>query len=332
MCLISIMRGSTLSQTKHDALFKKYKRYLMTADNMPAKTVYTMGPLTLNFAVGAQGGIKGGHFIQVFGKSGTGKSTLVLDGIRQWLERDKENYALYVNMERSFDADYAIRLGVDSQRCYVVNPDYTELALDIVEQALNEGIKYIVIDSVAAGQPKAEEDKRNEENAKMAGNALLWTRFVNRNVGRVDNADALVVMVNQMRKNFSMMSREEEIPAGGMALGYMSNLNIMLKRIKTEEDRITVRAEIKKNRQGVPARVAEYDIIYGKGIDHVGNILNAAVDFGIIDKSGSWYRFGDYRSQGLDNAARTFPIDDLREIVLHELKGAPVEDVVDDEE
>jgi len=315
---------------KHEALFKKYRRYLDTADKSYPKTVYTLGPLTLNYAVGTYGGLKGGHFVQIFGKSSSGKSTLVLDGIRQWQERDRENYAMYVNMERSFDKDYAAALGIDLQRLYLVNADYTEQALDIVEAALDGGIKFIVVDSVAAGMPKSEHDKNNDDNAKMASNALIWTRFCNRNVARVDNADALLLMVNQMRKNFSMMSREEEIPAGGMALGFYANVNIALSKIKTEDDRIAIRAVIKKNRQGVPARVAEYDIIYGKGIDHKGNILTSAINFGIIEKSGSWYRYGEYRAQGLDNAAQIFPVEELRELVLHELKGSPVQEVIEE--
>lgn len=306
--------------TKHEELLKKYKKLLTTIDKMPQKTIYTLGPLTLGYAIGVQGGIKGGHFVQIFGKSGVGKSTLVLDGIRQWLERDRENYALYVNMERSLDADYAKALGIDD-RMFVTNPSYTEQALNIVEGALDSGIKFIVIDSIAAGHPKAEEDKNNEENAKIAGNALLWTRFINRNVGRVDNADALVIMINQLRKNFNTMSREEYIPSGGMALGYISNVNIALSRIKTHDDHITVQAEVKKNRQGLPARVAEFDITYGQGIDHIGNIIDTAINFGIIEQSGSWLKFGDTKVQGRQNAREQFPIQDIEQLVLQYLKA-----------
>lgn len=320
-----------LQLTKHEALFKKYKRYLATAESAPPKTVYTLGPLTLNYAVGTQGGLKGGHFVQVFGKSGTGKSSLALDGIRQWQERNQENDAMYVNTERSFDKDYAAALGVDLQRLYIVNTDYTEQSLDIVEAALDGGIKFFVIDSVAAGMPKAEQDKSNDENAKMASNALLWTRFCNRNVARVDNADALVILNNQLRKSFSTMSREEFMPAGGMALGFYSNVNIALSRIGTQGDHITIRAEVKKNRQGKPAQVVDYSIIYGRGIDHQLNILTTAVNFGVIERSGSWYRYKEQRVQGLEAAKDIFPVDEIKELVLRQLKETPEVATIEEE-
>lgn len=295
----------------HEGLLKKYKNYIATADVARPKTKFSLGPLSLNLAVGDPNGVESGKFIQIFGKPASGKSTLSLEMIKAWQQANETNEALYVDFERTFDQRYALNVGVDLKRLFIVRADTTEQGMSIIEQAVEEGIKLVVVDSIAAGMPSSELDKDYTDSPKMASNAGLWTRFANRMVGKIDNKDALVVLLNQMRKNFSMMAREEEIPYGGLALQFATSVSIQMQRIKTEDTRITVQAIIKKNKVGAPNTRAEFYIDYGRGINHKADIINLALNAGIVTRSGAWYSYAGEKAQGLDGACEIFPVETI---------------------
>ncbi len=308
--------------SKHEALFKKYKAVLAPGNIARPKTYFSMGPLSLNLAIGDVRGVPGGRIVQIFGKSSVGKSTLSLDIIRQWQARSEDNVAMCVDFERAYDAGYANNIGVDTSRLAILRADTTEQGLNIVEDAVNNDIKLIIIDSVAAGLPSSELDKHYDDSPKMASNAGLWTRFASRIIPLIDNRDCLIILLNQLRKNFSMMSREEEIPYGGLALQYASSVNIGLQRIKTEDRRITVQATVKKNKVGNPQTRAEFFIDYGFGINHGADIITLAINNGLVNKSGAWYTYDKYKEQGLDNAARNFPLQEIADKMIGSMQTA----------
>lgn len=305
-----------------DALLKKYKGIVSLASEPRPKRWFSMGPLGLNLAIGDARGVQSGKIVQVFGKPSSGKSTLSLDVIRQF-QRDypEDAFPLLVDFERAFDPSYAASIGVDLDRLYVVRPDTGEQGLNIVETAIvNEGVKLVVVDSVSAMKPASENDKDYDDNAKMASAAGLVTRFCNRMIGLIDNNDALVIMLNQMRKNFSTMSPEQEIPWGGMALQFATSVSVAMARIRTEDSRMTSQAIIKKNRAGAPQSRTEFFINYGRGIDHDADVLSLACDRGIVFKNGAWFSYGEHKAQGAEKAAREFPMTEIRQkIVLYEV-------------
>lgn len=307
-----------MSLERYESLRKKYRDVVAEASRARPKTMFSIGPLSLNLAIGNPHGVPAGRFIQLFGMPSVGKSTVALDIVRQWQDRAAENDALYVDFERGFDMQYAANTGVDLDRLIMVRADTTEQGMNVIEAAVREGIKLVVVDSIAAGMPSTELEKGYDDNPKMASNAGLWTRFVNRMIPLIDNNDTLIVLLNQMRKNFSMMSREENIPYGGVALKHASSLDIALSRIKQEDTRITVQALAKKNKVGNPLRRAEFFIEYGRGIRHDLDILTLALDAGIVSRSGAWYSYDGQRAQGLEGAASTFDIGTLRSAVLGE--------------
>jgi len=298
-------------------LLKKYQQFISTADQEREKTYFSLGPLSINLAVGNLAGVPSGRIVQIAGKSSSGKSTLALAIIAEYLRKNPLAYAMYVDFERTFDQRYSKACGVILERLYVVRPDTTEQGFNIIEDAIKSGdIKLVIIDSVAAAKPSSEDDKSYDQSPKMASNAGLLTRFCNRIVPLIDNNDALIVMINQMRKNFNPMSREDEVPWGGLALLYQTSVLIQMQRIKTEDTKIEVRALVKKNKIGAPQVRAEYTLEYGQGINFDIDVLNLALDKGIIEKRGSWFNYGTIKAQGELNAIRLFPIDEIKAKVV----------------
>lgn len=306
---------------KVGSTFGRFEQFVASASEVREYPKFSLGPLSLNLALGDPEGISGGRFLQLWGMPSTGKSTLTLDMIKQWQEKDAENTALLVDFERAFHPDYAQAIGVDTDRLYVARADTTEQGLDIIEAAIDAGVKLIVVDSIAAGMPSTEEEKTNIDNPKMAGNAGLWTRFMQRNVGRVDNRGALIVLINHARKNFSTMSREENVPYGGLAVQFYSAAIIQLRYMGKEDGAVTVEATLKKNREGAPQTRASFSLSYGKGIDHARDIIELAQFYGIVAVGGGgWYTYNNIKVQGMAKAKMELPIDELKERVIEHVK------------
>lgn len=300
-----------------ELLLKKYKDVVATASTARDHQRISMGPLSVNLLLGHPEGVQAGRIVQVTGKPSHGKTTLVLDQCAQYLQARPDQFAMFVDFERTFDSVYAAACGVPLDRLIVVRADFAEQGIQILEEAIDKDyIKLAIFDSVPAAMPRDEFDKTFIDRQKMASSAGIVTRFCQRVVGLLDNKDAMVVFVNQMRKNFSTMSPEEEIPFGGLALQYASSAIIHVQRIKQEEDRARIRAVIKKSKISNPLGKAEFDIVYGHGIDHGGDILTLAEELGIVVKSGSWYSYGDLKAQGSEKAASLFPLDEIRQRVV----------------
>lgn len=302
-----------------DALLKKYKNAIDLASVPRPKTFISLGPLSLNIAIGDTRGVETGRIVQIVGKQSSGKSTLALDIIAQHQEATGLP-VLYVDFERSLDPDYARACGVDLERLYQVRADTTEEGLDAALDFIKSGsVKLIIIDSIAAAMPSSEEEKDMKDSPKMASNAGLITRFCNKVVPLLDNNDVLLVVLNQLRKNFSTLSPETEIPFGGMSLQYATAVMIRMAAIKNEERTMTAQTIIRKNKVGAPQARTEFKIVYGRGIDHAADIVELAIERNIVNKSGAWFTFGEYKAQGMEKAKVEFPIQQIRQLILERL-------------
>lgn len=299
-----------------EKLIKKYQDYIQTGDVERPKSWFSLGPLSVNLAVGDPRGVQSGRIVQIVGKQSSGKSTLALEIARQYQE-DTKLPVLYVDFERAYDRNYARSIGVNIADLLMVRPDTTEIGMNIIEDAIKEsGIKLVIIDSIAAAMPSTELQKDYDDAQKMAGNATIITRFCNRIVPVLDNYDTLLVVLNQNRKNFSTLSKEDEVPFGGTALQYATSVTLQVTRIETKENYQTTQVIIKKNRTNAPQGRAAFRIDYGKGINAKLDIFELALARGWIEKSGAWYTYKEFKGQGKENASESFPIDELRQRLL----------------
>lgn len=300
-----------------EKILQRYKDVIRVASEDRPRSYISLGPLSLNLAVGNPKGVKAGRIVQIVGKFSSGKSTLALDIIAQY-QRQYEAPAIYVDFERSFDADYASSAGVDVDRLHIVTADSTEDGFNIIEALVKTGeIRLIVVDSIAAAKSSSEDGKEYDDNARMASSAGAITRFCNRIVPLLDNYDTLLVVLNQLRANFSTLSPEKEIPFGSKSLQHAVSITIQTVALHTTDQETEVQATIKKNKVGAPRRVAKYFIRYGHGIDHAQDIVNLGIERGIVQKAGAWFSYEGKKAQGMTRACDEFPVDEIKERILN---------------
>jgi len=313
------------------ALLKDYEEYLSLGSEEREHHYFPTGILALNKAIGDIRGIRGGTILQLIAQPGHGKSTLALDFIAQAqktgiyeleLPNGQIINAVYADFERTFDKEYAQSLGVDTSKVLVIKTPFAEQTFNIIEELTAAGIQMIVIDSIPFVIPKSEEDKDYEDSEKIGAAAGVLGRFSKRIIQLADNADALVIYINQYRANISPMAHTDRKPYGAWAVRHAVRVNIELTKIKTEDTRIKVKAFVEKTKLGATGKVIEYDMINGKGPDYTGHILTLAQGYGIINKKGPWYFYKEQKAQGLENAARIFPIAEIRELVIKEMQSS----------
>lgn len=289
---------------------------------------------SVNYALGDMRGIQGGSIVMLLAEPGHGKTTMALDLIAQAQQKGELKEievkidkgvriinALFVDLERTFDAEYASRIGVDVNKLAVYKPNYAEQALPVIEHLLEQGLQLVVFDSVPAMITKDEFDKDVDEPARMAGSANLLARWLVRLLGLVDNADALFVFINQYRANISPMARSEKKPYGTRALRYFSKIILELVKIKNEDDRSTIQMTVSKNKQAPEGQKVEYFMRKGQGMSAMHDVFACAVDAGFIRKSGSWFEYDGHKAQGADSAIAQFPMAELRMKVEAELSN-----------
>ena len=261
------------------------------------------GALTLDLALG--GGLPKGRVVEIYGPESSGKTTVALHAIAEVQKRG--GIAAFVDAEHALDPAYAAVLGVDVQNLLVSQPDHGEAALEIVDSLVRSAaVDIIVVDSVAALVPKAEIEG-DMGDAHMGLQARLMSQALRKITGNISKTGCIVIFLNQLRQKIGVTYGNPETTTGGNALKFYASVRLDVRRTQTlkkgtEEFGIRVKAKVAKNKVAPPFRIAEFDIIFGKGISQAGCILDIAEQVGIVKRKGAWYSYeGENIAQGREN-------------------------------
>ncbi|MFZ2275615.1 MAG: recombinase RecA [Candidatus Nanogingivalis sp.] len=264
------------------------------------------GALSLDLALG--GGYPKGRIIEIYGPESSGKTTLTLHAIAEIQKQG--GTAAFIDAEHALDPAYARKLGVDTENLLVAQPDNGEQALEICETLVrSNAVDLIVVDSVAALTPQAEIDG-DMGDAHMGLQARLMSQALRKLTGIINKSKATVIFINQIRMKIGVMFGNPETTTGGNALKFYASVRADIRRIaqiKNGEDVIGNRTKVKivKNKIAAPFKVAEFDIMYNEGISKTGDILDLAVEHGIVGKSGAFYKYNEQNiGQGRENTKR----------------------------
>ncbi len=286
------------------------KGAILTMDDSTRDTTlphFSSGSPSIDIALGI-GGFPRGRVIEIYGPESSGKTTLTLHAIAE-VQRTG-GVAAFIDAEHALDVNYARRLGVNVEDLLVSQPDTGEQALEIADMLLRSGaIDIVVIDSVAALVPRAEiEGEMGDHHVGLQ--ARLMSQALRKLTATVAKSGASIIFINQIRMKIGVMFGNPETTTGGNALKFYSSVRIDVRRIAALKDGDEVvgnrtRVKVVKNKVAPPFRQAEFDIIYNEGISREGDLIDLGVDEGLVEKSGSWYSYGNDRiGQGRENARR----------------------------
>lgn len=257
--------------------------------------VISSGSVTLDAALGI-GGYPRGRVVEIFGPESSGKTTLTIHAIAE--AQKKGGIAAFIDAEHAFDKAYAQKLGVNVEELLIAQPDDGEQALEITDHLIRSGaIDICVIDSVAALVPRAELEG-DMGDSRMGVQARLMSQALRKLTGSIHKSGCTCIFINQLRDKIGVMFGNPETTTGGNALKFYSSIRLDIRRIAAIKDKEDItgnrtRVKVVKNKMAPPFKKAEFDIMYGEGISKVGELVDLGVEFDILQKSGSWYSYGD---------------------------------------
>ena len=317
-------------QLTMDKLEKTYgKGAVMKMGDTPAVDIASIssGSLGLDLALGI-GGYPKGRVVEIYGPESSGKTTLAIHAIAE--AQKNGGIAAFIDAEHAFDRFYAENLGVNIDELIIAQPDSGEQALEITDNLIRSGaVDIIVIDSVAALTPKSEIEGEMGDS-KMGLHARLMSQALRKLTASISKTGCTCMFINQLREKIGVMFGNPETTTGGNALKFYASVRLDIRRSTQLKDGDNVignrtRVKVVKNKVAPPFRKAEFDIMYGQGVSKVGEIVDLGVEYGIVNKSGSWFSYGDTKlGQGRD-AVKRLLIDNIE--LAEELETKIVEQI-----